>query len=87
MSNSKADGNGHHNENTIIINARPKKFSGDEISYEEVVQLAFTGSVDPNIIYTVTFVGPKIADGTLTVGQSVQIKNGMKFDVNKTNRS
>lgn len=89
MSQDKTDhGHGHENKpKNIIVNARPKKFDGDRITYSEVVQLAFTGSVDPNIVYTVTYVGPQIPDGTLVEGQSVVIRNGMKFDVNKTNRS
>ncbi|MFI9458985.1 multiubiquitin domain-containing protein [Acinetobacter sp. NPDC052428] len=71
----------------IIVNARPKKFDGDRISYEEVIELAFPGQFDPNIVYTIAYAGPQTPDGTLVAGQSVAIRNGMKFDVNKTNRS
>ena len=71
----------------IIVNARPRKVDGDQISYEEVVELAFPGQVDPSIVYTVTYVGPQTPDGTLAEAQSVAIRNGTKFDVNKTNRS
>ncbi len=88
MSHSLDHGNGHKNKPvTIIVNARPKQFDGERISYGEVVELAFPGQVDPNITYTVTYVGPQIPDGTLAEGQSVAIRNGMKFDVIKTNRS
>ncbi|WP_224974160.1 multiubiquitin domain-containing protein [Acinetobacter oleivorans] len=79
---------GHHDKYiNIIVNARPKKVDSDRISYEEVLELAFPGEVDPNIVYTVAYVGPQTPDGTLVAGQSVTIRNGMKFDVNKTNRS
>lgn len=88
MSHSSDHGNGHKNEPiNIIINARPKKVESDRISYGEVIQLAFPGQIDTNIVYTVTYVGPQIPDGTLVEGQSVAIRNGMKFDVNKTSRS
>ncbi|MGN4935048.1 multiubiquitin domain-containing protein [Aeromonas veronii] len=88
MSDQSNHGNGHENKPVnIIVNARPRKVDGDQISYEEVVELAFPGQVDPNIVYTVTYVGPQTPDGTLVEGQSVAIRNGMKFDVNKTNRS
>ncbi|PLA73404.1 hypothetical protein CYQ88_11395, partial [Hydrogenovibrio sp. SC-1] len=71
----------------IIVNARPKSFEGDRITYSEVVDLAFSGSVDSDVVYTVSYVGPKTSDGTLVEGQSVAIRNGVKFDVIKTNRS
>lgn len=71
----------------IIVNARPKKFDGDQITYSQVVLLAYPDETNPDIIFTVTYVGPHVQDGTLVEGQSVEINNGMKFDVNKTNRS
>lgn len=88
MSDHSEQGKGHQDKPVnIIVNARPKKVEGNQISYEEVVELAFPGQVDPEIVYTVTYVGPQTPDGTLVAGQSVSIRNGMKFDVNKTNRS
>lgn len=89
MNKDKTDhGLDHENKpNNIIVNARPKSFEGDRITYSEVVELAFSGSVDPSIVYTVTYVGPQMADGTLVESQSVAIRNGVKFDVIKTNRS
>ncbi|NKQ12664.1 multiubiquitin domain-containing protein [Pseudomonas sp. SST3] len=71
----------------IIVNARPKEFEGDRISYAQVVQLALPGEVSADIVYTVTYVGPHLPDGTLVEGQDVEVFNGTKFDVAKTNRS
>lgn len=71
----------------IIVNGRPKKFDDDEISYSEVVELAFPGESNSEIVFTVTYAGPQMPDGTLVAGQSVEIRNGVKFNVNKTNRS
>ena len=85
---NKDHGQGHQHEpeTIVIINGRPKKFDGEKISYSELVQLAFPGNSE-NIIYSITFTGPSMADGTLADGQILTIKNGMKFDVTKTNRS
>ncbi|QSX37800.1 multiubiquitin domain-containing protein [Shewanella sedimentimangrovi] len=69
----------------IIINGTPTKFNGDEISYSQLVELAFPGGAA--IVYTVTYTGPQMADGTLAQGQSIKIRNGVKFYVTKTNRS
>ncbi|TLP74562.1 hypothetical protein FEA48_10080 [Pseudomonas nitroreducens] len=85
---NKGQGAEHQPETKhIIVNARQKPFDGDRITYQQVVALAFPGDDNPEIIYTVSFVGPNILDGTLAEGQSVAIRNGMKFDVKKTNRS
>lgn len=70
----------------IIINARSHEVSGHRISYRDVVNLAFPG--DPGeILYSIHYVAPKLPDGTLAEGQSVDLENGMKFDVTPTNRS
>ncbi|MGZ8157621.1 MAG: multiubiquitin domain-containing protein [Methylobacter sp.] len=72
----------------IIINARPREVSGEQISYSQVVNLAFPD--DPSasqFLYSVHYIGPHLPDGTLAEGQSVKLENGMKFDVTKTNRS
>lgn len=72
----------------IIVNARPREVTGTNISYSQVVNLAFPD--DPTasqFLYSVHYVGPHVPDGTLAEGQSVRLENGMKFDVTKTNRS
>ena len=72
----------------IIINGRPREVSGKTISYSDVVQLAFPNE-QPNqdIIYTVAYDNPHGKDGTLVEGQDVKLKEGMIFNVTKTNRS
>ncbi len=71
----------------IFINGRPKEFEGEEISYRDVVELTNPGQPYEADVYTVTYVGPNIPDGTLVEGQSIAVKNGMKFDAVRTNRS
>jgi len=79
------DSNNGDKPTNIIINGTPTKFNGDEINYDQLVELAFPGS--SKILYTITFMGPQMPDGTLTEGQSIKIRNGVKFNVSKTNRS
>lgn len=70
----------------IIINARPHQVEGPTITYQQVVSLAFPNT-SQDTLYSVHYVSPKHADGTLAEGQHVQLVNGMKFDVTATNRS
>ena len=80
----------HHRAVVLVVNTREKKWDKPQISYEEVVILAFgTFSKDPNVVYTVTFSkGPEHKrEGSLVRGQSVNVKNGMIFNVSQTNKS
>lgn len=74
----------------IIVNAREKIWNSSEISFEQVVVLAF-GSYDnnPNVGYTVTYSKgwhPK-PEGTMVKGSVVRVKNKMIFDVTATDKS
>lgn len=80
---------GHDKPVTIIVNAREKEWDKKEISYKEVIELAFGEYIEnENIEYTVAYSkahGDK--NGTLTKGESVKVKEGMIFNVNKTDKS
>jgi hypothetical protein len=76
---------------TIIVNGRPKTVpKKDELTFEEVVALAFENpQTGDGIQYTIQYTrghGDKPA-GTLVEGQAVKVKEGMEFDVTATNRS
>lgn len=76
---------------TIIVNGRERSWpKNSEISYEEVVGLAFENPpTGKDIQITVQYTrgeGHK-PSGTLVEGQSVRVKEGMVFDVTATNRS
>jgi hypothetical protein len=76
---------------TIIVNGRERSWPKNaEISYEEVVGLAFENPPTGNDVQiTVQYTrgeGHK-PSGTLVEGQSVKVKDGMVFDVTATNRS
>lgn len=77
-------------EFTIIVNARPHIWKEANISFEQLVVLAF-GSYDsnPNKGYTVTYSRgwePK-PEGTMVKGSVVRVKNKMIFDVTATDKS
>lgn len=79
---------GQNKTHLIIVNGRQKEVSGQSISYAEVVQLAFPGDQpSQDIEYTVAYANPHGKDGTLVDGQETHVKEGMIFNVSKTNRS
>jgi hypothetical protein len=79
---------GKAHEVTIIVNGRERTV-GKEVSFEEVVELAFPGSpTGPNIVYTVAYrraAGNR--SGDLLPGGSVKVKQGTIFDVTQTDKS
>lgn len=81
---------GQNKEFTIIVNGRQKTFVGREITFDQVVELAFgTVSTDPNVVYTVTYIrgeGHK-PEGTLDKGDNVKVKEEMQFAVRQTDKS
>lgn len=86
------EGHGHQppKSTTIIVNGRPKQVAAKELSFEEVVRLGFDDAVFNDVtIYTITFKrghGDK-PEGTLVEGESVKIKEGMIFNVARTDKS
>lgn len=81
---------GHDKNYTIIVNGRAREISLKELTYEEIVNIAYDNNppTGPNVVITVTYAkaeGNK--QGTLLPGQSVKIKDGMVFNVKATDRS
>lgn len=77
-------------EFTIIVNARKKVVATKELSFDQVIQLAFNPlPTGPNILFTVTYGrGPKAnPEGSLLAGGIVKIKDGMVFSVTVTDKS
>ena len=72
-------------EINIIVNGRPKKVPDRDISFDEVVALAFN-PVPPTAFFTVTYSHGN-QGGSVLQGQTVPIRNGMKFDVTETGQS
>lgn len=78
---------------TILVNGQYKQLpvGAKQISYEEVVALAYPGQGDNgvNIIYTVSYSnGPeKNPKGNLAKGKSVFVQEGMIFNVSRSDKS
>ncbi len=74
---------------TVIVNSRPKHVDDRELTFAEIVALAFGGTSDADVTFTVTYhraAGPR-HEGTLNEGGTVTIKDGTIFDVTRTRRS
>lgn len=88
MSNEAADK--HHKKITIVINGTAKTVLKERLTFEEVVALAFDNPpTGDGVQFTVQYSRGRSdkSKGTLVEGQSVQLKEGMEFDVTPTNRS
>ena len=88
MSNDKDKPNGHKDV-TIYINGTPKVVRKERLTFEEIVALAFDNPpTGEGVQFTVQYSrGYSNSKGSLVEGQSVQVKEGMEFDVTSTNRS
>lgn len=74
----------------IIVNARTRTVGKDEITFDEVVDLAYPeGGRGELISYTVLFYegGGREKEGGLNEGEKVKIKDGTVFNVTRTDRS
>ena len=75
----------------IIVNGTKHEVQNQEVTFEEVVNIAFPGHpTGPDITFAVTFehAESKPHKGTLAAGAKVTVKkHGTIFDVTQTNRS
>jgi hypothetical protein len=75
---------------TIYVNGQEKMVTTKNVTYEQLVKLAFPNPIaGQNIIYTVGYEdGPhKNPSGSLMPGGKVYVKDGMIFDVTPTDKS
>ena len=83
---------GHPDDKTFLItvNGRPKQVEGDELTFDELVDLAFDDPArGPQIVFTITFrdAGGRIQEGELDEGQRLKIRNGTIINVTRTDQS
>lgn len=87
---NKHEEQGHNKDFTIIVNGRQKVVTAKEMSFTEIVALAFDSPpTGPNVVFTVTYrrgEGNK-PEGSLVEGENVKIKDGMIFNVTATDKS
>ncbi len=77
----------HTKTTTVIVNGRKKTVDSKSLTFDEVVALAF----DPipsgdNVVFTISWKSGK-KQGRLLEGQSVDVKEGMIFNVGHSNKS
>lgn len=90
--NGPGNGNEGHNDHTteIIVNGRTRLVSGKELTFVQVVNLAFDDAVFNDVtVYTVTYKrgADQKPEGTMVAGETVKIKKGMVFNVQRTDKS
>lgn len=96
MSEHDEENHGHsgehddHREFHIIVNGRQKVVTKKELSYEEIIHIAFDNDppTGPNVVIVVAYSkGEEGKQGTLLPGEKVKIKDGMVFNVTPTDKS
>jgi hypothetical protein len=93
MNNSEKNKHEEKDQNkeyTIIINGREKVVTEKELSFTQIVAIAFDNPpTGEYIVFTITYRrghGNK-PEGTLVDGEKVKIKEGMVFNVTATDKS
>ena len=74
----------------IIIDGTTYRVPSDEVSFDEVVDLAYPDGGRGSLIkYTVNFYdgAARPPEGKLTEGQKTKVKDGTVFNVTRTDRS
>jgi hypothetical protein len=86
------DSASHHPDKqvTIYINGTPKAVQKERLTFEEIVALSFDNPpAGDGVQFTVQYSRGHSGNskGSMVEGQSVQVKEGMEFDVTSTHRS
>ena len=74
----------------IIVNSRPRTVKARTVTFEQIVQLAFPGQHEPNVVFSMTYrhAASTPPAGELGVGGSVDVKKkGTVFNVTRTVQS
>jgi hypothetical protein len=90
LQENKNEGQGHEKEFAIIVNGRSKTVTTRELSFDQIVALAFdTPPSGPDVLFTITYKKGDNSkpEGSMVAGEQVKIKDGMIFNVTATNKS
>ena len=92
MNDADVQKNPQHHPKTVevIVNGRPKQVHEKELTFREVVALAFENPVfNDTTVYTVTYKrgGGHKPEGTLVDGGTLKVKEGTVINVARTDKS
>ena len=74
----------------ITVNGRQRQVERDELSFDELVDIAFDDTArGPQIVFTITFreAGGRIPEGELDEGQRLKVRDGTIINVTRTDQS
>ena len=74
----------------ITVNGRQRQVERDELSFDELVDLAFDDPArGPQIVFTITFreAGGRIPEGEIDEGQRLKVRDGTIINVTRTDQS
>ena len=74
----------------IIVNGRPTEVEREELSFDELVDLAFDDPArGPQIVFTITFrdAAGRPPEGELDEGQRLKVREGTIVNVTRTDQS
>jgi len=78
-------------EHTIIVNGRAKTWVETEITFDQVVSLAFDSPPSgADMIFSITYRkggNEHRPEGVMVEGDTIKVKEGTTFNVSATNRS
>jgi hypothetical protein len=73
---------------TIKVNGRPRTVENRRYNYREIAAIAYPNPDFENFNYTTTYLhGVDGAEGDLVEGESIKVKNGMVFNVRRSDKS
>lgn len=85
--NHKTEAPGQNKETKIFVNTKEVTWSKKEISFEELVDIAFPGATNKQEFDVTYLKGQSGNEGELLNGESVHVHPGMEFTVTPTNES
>lgn len=73
----------------IIVNTRKRMVPQANVAFEQIVELAFPGPHDPNVVFSMTYrkAASKPHAGELGAGGNIEVKKGTVFNVTRTVQS
>jgi hypothetical protein len=72
----------------IKVNSRPKTVSEKKQSYRDIARLAYPDADFDKFLYTIVYLkGEGGKEGDLVEGETVNVKDGMVFNVRRSDKS